>query len=467
MSGLVGGRYLTHFIALVVLGLWDRGDQLIINCLLRVAFQILARESSVPRADSAYALGHGRAGGLLPEARGWGPAGALAGPLDGPGAPSPDRVPSPPGPSPRPVFWGFSPYRRFLPKASAWPARKSPKRLLALQSRAPRPGWEPGGDTCDQMLIFYIHWIFLPNFQKRPFLAESKGNCEALKKTRSPDHDPSLGSARCPASLPCLGPPGPASEPSWAPRSPGDTFRWQIWSLTRGLELSVAPREKALTEKLQPLVGSSEAPPSSLVSFPRSVARGLRGHPPGVAWPSLPSTCAPAAPTCRRSRSGLQVPRPTGRWIQRQPELGPKGARARPAGSSRTWAWVWASGCVTLSKLPGLSEPGFLGPETGDAVACACHGPGKRSVTRFSMRWPDLGRWSPEPRLGVKKPNLVPGGALWEDAVSFLCSPHSGWELRGVGACVGHGVPFSSAPLLLGDLGPEPGLSGPLFSPLK
>lgn len=94
MSGLVGGRYLTHFIALVVLGLLDRGDQLIINCLLRVAFQILARESSVPRADSAYPLGHGRAGRLLPEAGGWGPAGTLAGPLDGPGVPSPDRVPS-------------------------------------------------------------------------------------------------------------------------------------------------------------------------------------------------------------------------------------------------------------------------------------------------------------------------------------------------------------------------------------
>ena len=59
MSSLVGGRYFTHFMALLVLGLLERGDRLIINCLLRVAFQILVQDSSVQRADSAYPLGHG------------------------------------------------------------------------------------------------------------------------------------------------------------------------------------------------------------------------------------------------------------------------------------------------------------------------------------------------------------------------------------------------------------------------
>lgn len=73
---------MTRFIVLVVLGLLDRGDQLIINCLLRAA-----RESSAQRADSAYPLGHGWAAcfprrvGCCPKARGWGPAGTLTAPL--------------------------------------------------------------------------------------------------------------------------------------------------------------------------------------------------------------------------------------------------------------------------------------------------------------------------------------------------------------------------------------------------
>lgn len=58
MSSLVGGRYFAHFIALLALGLLDRGDRLIINCLLRVAFQILAQiaQSSVLIPPTHWAM---------------------------------------------------------------------------------------------------------------------------------------------------------------------------------------------------------------------------------------------------------------------------------------------------------------------------------------------------------------------------------------------------------------------------
>lgn len=58
MSSLVRGRYFAHFIALLALGLLDRGDRLIINCLLRVAFQILAQiaQSSVLIPPTHWAM---------------------------------------------------------------------------------------------------------------------------------------------------------------------------------------------------------------------------------------------------------------------------------------------------------------------------------------------------------------------------------------------------------------------------
>lgn len=173
MSGLVGGRYFTHFIALLVLGLLDRGDRLIINCLLRVAFQILAQESSVQRADSAYPLGHGW-GGRSPEARGrarQGRALTLSGVPGAPRAPVPMVLPpgagrlGPGHPHPcalcvlgnpgrgslssvaRGHHSAFpaasvltsSPCGTFLPESHPGWGGKSPKWLLAHQSRAPRP----------------------------------------------------------------------------------------------------------------------------------------------------------------------------------------------------------------------------------------------------------------------------------------------------------------------------------------
>lgn len=91
MSGLVRGRSFTHFIALLALGLLDKGDRLIINHLLHVAFQILAQDSSGQHADSMYPLGHGwvglasLAGGVnSPDARAGAFTAALVAPL-GPG----------------------------------------------------------------------------------------------------------------------------------------------------------------------------------------------------------------------------------------------------------------------------------------------------------------------------------------------------------------------------------------------
>lgn len=68
MSGLVGGRDLTHFMALSAPGLMDR-ERLIINGLLHVAFQILA-----PIAQP---------GVLIPPAR-WAMAGWLGGVANSP-----------------------------------------------------------------------------------------------------------------------------------------------------------------------------------------------------------------------------------------------------------------------------------------------------------------------------------------------------------------------------------------------
>lgn len=69
MSSLVGGRYFAHFMALLAPGLLDRGDQLIINCLLRVAFQILAR---IARSRVLIPPTHWAMAGPLPSCSGRG-----------------------------------------------------------------------------------------------------------------------------------------------------------------------------------------------------------------------------------------------------------------------------------------------------------------------------------------------------------------------------------------------------------
>lgn len=81
MSSLVGGRYFAHFIALLALGLLDRGERLIINCLLRVAFHILAQiaQSSVLIPPTHWAMAglpaFLRRPGKFPRCQGLGPCG--------------------------------------------------------------------------------------------------------------------------------------------------------------------------------------------------------------------------------------------------------------------------------------------------------------------------------------------------------------------------------------------------------
>lgn len=279
MSGLVGGRYLTHFIALVVLGLLDRGDQLIINCLLRVAFQMPAQESSVQRADSVYPLGHGwvacfpRRVGCCPKARDWGPAGTLTAPLRGPAPLEPPSPWSPRGRArgPRPSLllrgvcqatlgrgplssvlslWAFPvasvlafcPYRRFLPKCSFWPGGKSPKWHTRVGSFGRGGSWEA---TLAMGCLFFAFIAFPTKLPEMSFSCRIQRQLQGIRKTCSPDQswlvlpplppkDKRLSSPRPLtqlAALPLRQPQAPTpitSDPSRAPRSPGDTSRWQI-----------------------------------------------------------------------------------------------------------------------------------------------------------------------------------------------------------------------------------------------
>lgn len=276
MSGLVGGRYLTHFIALLVLGLLDRGGQLIINCLLRVAFQILAQESSVQRAESAYPLGHGwagllpAAGGALPRGQGLGPGGDAYPSSRWPCAPRAPVPTVPPGPCtqvraiPAPTCHELSnpragpPLLRGLPCGqgfsflSLWKIPAQVQLLARLKispTRTPESGplAEVGFRRPHlQRDAHFLHSLhFLPSFQKCPFLAESKGNCKVLKKraprtipglvlypyfrktSASLAHGPSLSSILCLPAWPQT-PLPPTSDPSQALWSPGETSRWQI-----------------------------------------------------------------------------------------------------------------------------------------------------------------------------------------------------------------------------------------------
>ena len=98
---------------------------------------------------------------------------------------------------------------------------------------------------------------------------------------------------------------------------------------------------------------------------------------------------------------------------------------------------------MTSGKSPNLSEPGFLVAET---------------VARpegLTSRWPVLSwralreMWWPgvlveDGAQDGSKDRPSPGGALlWEDAVLFPLSPHTGWG----GTCVRHCVPVRCPPL--------------------
>lgn len=166
------------------------------------------------------------------------------------------------------------------------------------------------------------------------------------------------------------------------------------------------------------------------------------------------------------SHSGLHVPPPKGRRIHRQSALGAKGRgmSTRP-GSSQTWARACAARCVTLSRLPNLSEPDFSVMEAGDTIAFA-GGPARHWPTPTQSVLSDavcsvVARgwwWGPELRLGVKRQTWRQEGCCRK---VLFCSSSA---LTQDGGLRQARFPFSSAPVLLGDSRPEPGLSGPLSS---
>ena len=127
--------------------------------------------------------------------------------------------------------------------------------------------------------------------------------------------------------------------------------------------------------------------------------------------------------------------------------------REQVQGSSQTWAQACTTCCVASSKSPDLSESDFF--THGDRrCSSICRGTGK----------PLVGGWGPEPRWGVKRPTCTKTGVVGRCcSIPLQPSLRMGWG----GPVSGTGFSFCSVPLLLDDLGPESGLSGPVSSLFK